>query len=821
MMNPLKLSVIVCGAAAGLATAPYIVKQALPPEISKPELVQQNNQPEPQQQEVALSQDLPIAENSPSLQAVVPSETAISVAAVPAPTATPVPESTPLPAPAPVSEFVISTPAVEPSNNVTEIASLPSLSASAPTSDPLPKPDVVEVPTPAPTPLPYQAEVAEVQGLLKQLGYNVGRVDGKLGPKTGEMVSSYQTKAGLTASGVVDADTLSKLKAEVAAKEEEEKARKLAEAQAKAEAEKAAAAEAEQKSKELELAADSVSEDEEETTSLNSTEIAQADMPDMVMVRKTSGDSDSGEEKPVAKAEADTGPVPTLNSMEDVRRIQERLFAAKVYDGAIDGKWGKLTIDAMKAFQEKNDLEVTGKPNEKTWKKLSNITESQSKEIAKNVTPVDPGPVPTLSSVADVKKIQEKLLEARVYEGEADGKWGKLTIDAMKSFQEQNGLDITGKPNLETWKKMNEVASGESLKKSSAVVNKAKAIEVADIGPVPSLDSADDIKLLQEKLFQAGFYDGNIDGKWGNMTTEAMKKYQEDNDLKVTGKPNTETWKKLNSGIADTLSIAKSAKKSKDAVVVLNADGASKSTVKAIATPKAVSETAKSGDIKKNEINKEIEDAKARIESVNNNYDLKTYAPKSLDSLNGLVNKLSKDMASQDSNSEKTKESIKRINEELEKAKTESQKKRADRKVSGVEESYKEVKNKFTSYIKSFPAKSEAEKEKKENLESMMGKIDAGFEAMKSDFKKGNYEPIIERCDGFQMMIGIFANDLSKGYLKAELAKKSVNDKLPKNRLNEIKSLQDKNKNFEAALLLEKEINRNASTSQKKSEKKG
>jgi peptidoglycan hydrolase-like protein with peptidoglycan-binding domain len=51
----------------------------------------------------------------------------------------------------------------------------------------------------------------------------------------------------------------------------------------------------------------------------------------------------------------------------------------------------------------------------------------------------------------------------------------------------------------------------------------------------------DQIKSVQGKLTRDGFYHGPIDGVWGPGIADAVRKYQTEHNLAVTGKLNTET----------------------------------------------------------------------------------------------------------------------------------------------------------------------------------------------------------------------------------------------------------------------------------------
>jgi len=65
--------------------------------------------------------------------------------------------------------------------------------------------------------------------------------------------------------------------------------------------------------------------------------------------------------------------------------IQKALKNAGFYTGEIDGKIGPKTIEAIKEFQEKNNLKVDGKVGPKTWERLreyfTTSTEVKTSEI--------------------------------------------------------------------------------------------------------------------------------------------------------------------------------------------------------------------------------------------------------------------------------------------------------------------------------------------------------------------------------------------------------------------------------------------------------
>ncbi|MBW1742401.1 MAG: peptidoglycan-binding protein [Deltaproteobacteria bacterium] len=61
--------------------------------------------------------------------------------------------------------------------------------------------------------LQERQQVAEVQAALLKLGYDVGKVDGKYGPKTAKAIKGFQKEHQLKVDGKVSESLLERLKA--------------------------------------------------------------------------------------------------------------------------------------------------------------------------------------------------------------------------------------------------------------------------------------------------------------------------------------------------------------------------------------------------------------------------------------------------------------------------------------------------------------------------------------------------------------------------------------------------------------------------------
>ena len=60
-------------------------------------------------------------------------------------------------------------------------------------------------------------------------------------------------------------------------------------------------------------------------------------------------------------------------------------------------------------------------------------------------------------TLEDIKKVQLALTAAGFDPGKADGKMGPQTVQAIKNFQEANGLKVDGVVGKGTWEKLQEV----------------------------------------------------------------------------------------------------------------------------------------------------------------------------------------------------------------------------------------------------------------------------------------------------------------------------------------------------------------------------
>ncbi len=132
-----------------------------------------------------------------------------------------------------------------------------------------------------------------------------------------------------------------------------------------------------------------------------------------------------------------------------VRNLQYVLYELGYYDGPISGEYGNLTADAVRAFQINNDLSpVDGTAGSSTLKVIYSSKALGATAPAANLDTLSKGAKGTL-----VVELQEALCSLG-YLSDVTGEFDSATVEAVKNFQRRNGLNVTGKADNATQKKL-------------------------------------------------------------------------------------------------------------------------------------------------------------------------------------------------------------------------------------------------------------------------------------------------------------------------------------------------------------------------------
>ena len=177
--------------------------------------------------------------------------------------------------------------------------------------------------------------------------------------------------------------------------------------------------------------------------------------------------------------------VTVVNADESIRSLQRTLKDQGFYYGAVTGEKSAETTAAIRRYQIRNGLPVTGELNEETLRtvKPSSNSVAAKSEMKHSATQPDSDvnarvgdsspppsfsqPVPALEAnpsysasfyqsapVRTNRRIiaaaQYRLMSAGYYRGRVDGRNGRATTFAVRAFQSSAGLPPTGRLDMQT-----------------------------------------------------------------------------------------------------------------------------------------------------------------------------------------------------------------------------------------------------------------------------------------------------------------------------------------------------------------------------------
>ena len=123
-----------------------------------------------------------------------------------------------------------------------------------------------------------------------------------------------------------------------------------------------------------------------------------------------------------------------------------------------------------------------------------------------------------------LRSAQLRLIDLGLLRGSADGAYGPKTEAALRAYQEQSGLEVTGHLDEATLEKLTHVSPEEATAKD-----------------------------VQQRLIDLGYLQGAADGIIGPKSTEALKLFQRFNGQRASGKADADTLQRLFSAEAISL----------------------------------------------------------------------------------------------------------------------------------------------------------------------------------------------------------------------------------------------------------------------------
>ncbi len=128
-----------------------------------------------------------------------------------------------------------------------------------------------------------------------------------------------------------------------------------------------------------------------------------------------------------------------------IRSVQTALKGLRYYSGSVDGVAGAETEVAITQFERAARLPVTGRVDEALLARLNHALTRQTRSQPR-IAAESAGPTKEKAHALDpmVAVIQEALSDAAYGPLTGDGIMGRRTIDAIRRFQLDQGMKVTG-----------------------------------------------------------------------------------------------------------------------------------------------------------------------------------------------------------------------------------------------------------------------------------------------------------------------------------------------------------------------------------------
>ena len=230
----------------------------------------------------------------------------------------------------------------------------------------------------------------------------------------------------------------------------------------------------------------------------------------------------------------------------DVLKLQKALLELGFNPNGTDGKFGRGTETAVKAYQAARGLEADGKAGTLTLTKLYAETDGQSATVTTPVT-TNPNTLKYGDSGSRVTEMQTALVKLGYNTNGVDGRFGAGTQRAVISFQKDNGLEADGLAGTKTLELLYKKADGTS---SSSGSSSGSGTSSGLTRTLRRGYTGDDVVTVQQRLKELGYYTGSIDGVYGSGSIAAATAFQKNNGLKVDGLTGQSTYAALFSSSA-------------------------------------------------------------------------------------------------------------------------------------------------------------------------------------------------------------------------------------------------------------------------------
>ena len=225
------------------------------------------------------------------------------------------------------------------------------------------------------------------------------------------------------------------------------------------------------------------------------------------------------------QTESGLGPLKKGDSGNQVGVVQRQLSGLGYYTGSVNSAYDASTVDAVKLFQNANNLGNTGIADVYTRELLNS---GRGKTFATYTSEQKLVSVSRGDTGYAVQLLQSRLKELYYYAGNITATCNAATVDAVKVFQKGNNLKVDGIANEETRRVMN----------ASDALNRVKTVGLSKGDELP------DVLTMTKRLCELGYLKAE-NSKFTAAVKTAIELFQKANGITVSGIATPETLDNL------------------------------------------------------------------------------------------------------------------------------------------------------------------------------------------------------------------------------------------------------------------------------------
>ena len=302
--------------------------------------------------------------------------------------------------------------------------------------------------------------VRDLQTDLTTLGYYWADITGSFGTKTEAAVKLFQQQNGLTADGVAGTKTLNAIASAIAKKGGTSSASSSSSSSAtlklNSQGTKVSQLQTDLKQLGYYYADITGNFGEKTEAAVKAFQEAYKLTADGVAGAKTLSAIAAAVEKAggSVSSSSSAGGLKLGSTGSEVRALQQNLTTLGYYYGDITGHYGSMTQAAVAKFQKARGLTQDGVAGSKTIEAIASAIKSSGGSVAGSGSVSVGSALREGDSGSAVTELQTMLKELEYYYGSITGNFGSLTKQAVRKFQDDNGLTVDGVAGVNTINKL-------------------------------------------------------------------------------------------------------------------------------------------------------------------------------------------------------------------------------------------------------------------------------------------------------------------------------------------------------------------------------